>query len=354
MYEDQTADVIRARILSRVDPELDTREGSIIDTSVSPAAIEIQGVYIDLDVTRNETFAGKSSRDGLIKRAAERGIYPIDAKKAVLKGVFTPDSIEMSVGERFSLGTLNYSVLSKVSAGVYRFECEIAGAIGNRYLGAIVPVGYINGLKTATLTEVLIPGEDEEETEVLRARYQASFKAQAFGGNVADYREKVNLLQGVGGVKITPCANGPGTVGLTIISSLFGVPSVELIAMVQTVIDPVGHSGQGVGLAPIGAVVTVYGVIGETVDIATTITYENGWDYTATKPYIEAAIDGYFLELAESWEGSTGLIVRVSQIETRLLDLAGVLDIAGTTLNGVAANLAVGSYKIPARGVFVG
>ena len=42
--------------------------------------------------------------------------------------------------------------------------------------------------------------------------------------------------------------------------------------------------------------------------------------------------------------------MRPSQIETRLLDLSCVLDIADTTLNGQAKNLQVGADCIPALG----
>ena len=49
---------------------------------------------------------------------------------------------------------------------------------------------------------MVIPGEDEEDTEVFRQRYMDSLNAQAFGGNRADYLEKVNAIPGVGGVKV--------------------------------------------------------------------------------------------------------------------------------------------------------
>ena len=38
--------------------------------------------------------------------------------------------------------------------------------------------------------ELLIPGEDEEETEAFRQRVLDSFQTQAFGGNQADYRPR--------------------------------------------------------------------------------------------------------------------------------------------------------------------
>ena len=42
------------------------------------------------------------------------------------------------------------------------------------------------------LTEILIPGEDAEETEDLRERYFNSFGDTAFGGNMRDYLEAVS------------------------------------------------------------------------------------------------------------------------------------------------------------------
>ena len=80
--------------------------------------------------------------------------------------------------------------------------------------------------------------------------------AQSFGGNVADYKERVNAMNGVGGVKVYPVWNGGGTVKLVIINSEFNVPSAELVGQVQTAVDPVQNSGRGVGIAPIGHVVT--------------------------------------------------------------------------------------------------
>ena len=66
---------------------------------------------------------------------------------------------------------------------------------------------------------MLIPAEDGDTTDTLREKYYASIDGEAFGGNVADYREKVNAITGVGGVKVYPVWNGGGTVKLTVIAS---------------------------------------------------------------------------------------------------------------------------------------
>ena len=91
-----------------------------------------------------------------------------------------------------------------------RLQCESTGEQGNIPFGDLIPINYIDGLETAKITEVLIPGEDEESVEDLRKRYFNSFDQQAFGGNIADYQQKTNALDGVGACKVYPVWNGGG------------------------------------------------------------------------------------------------------------------------------------------------
>ena len=55
-----------------------------------------------------------------------------------------------------------------------------------------------------------------------------------------------------------------------------------------------------------------------------------------------------------TWESETSLIVRISQIETHLLELPEILDIQNTTLNGSDKNIALKSEEIPVRGTVNG
>jgi uncharacterized phage protein gp47/JayE len=350
MYEHVTFESIMEELLERVPSIMDKREGSVIWDALAPCAVEIQNLYIALDTVLNETFADTATLFYLKKRASERGISQISATHAILQGEFTPTNLELSIGARFSCEHLNYTIIEKVSDGVYKLKCETAGTEGNAYFGTLIPIEYISGLETAELTELLIPAEDDEDVESLRKRYFNSLKSQAFGGNIADYKEKVTLIQGVGGVVVTPVWNGGGTVKLTIIDSQYNAPTEELIELVQNEIDPVGHSGTGLGLAPIGHVVTVVGVESKAVDISTNITYRDGWGWDSAQSYILKAIDDYFAELRKSWDETENLTIRISQVESRILDCEGVLDIYGTTLNGSASNLYLYVNEIPTRG----
>lgn len=353
MYETKTYESILSEMISAVNasyPDIDTREGSIIYTALAPAAVELANMYIELDNVLNESFADTQTRDFLVRRAAERGIIAKDATVAIRKGEFTPSTLDIPIGARFSLNLLNYEVIEKISDGVYKLKCETAGAEGNSETGMLIPIDYIEGLEQATLTDVLIPGEDEEDTESLRQRYFDSLNTQAFGGNVADYVEKTKALQGVGGVKVYPIWNGGGTVKLVIIDSAYGIPTNTLINDVQSAIDPTGNQGEGQGLAPIGHTVTVGGVTGTTVNISTSITLQSTYTWEDVQDDIQNKIDEYFLELAKDWENESALVVRISQIESRLLDVEGVLDVENTKINDSTSNLVLGADNIPIRG----
>jgi len=347
MYESQTFDVILKRMLDRVSSSLDKREGSIIYDAIAPTANELQNAYINLDIMIDEAYADTASRYYLIKRAAERGLVPYSATKAVVKGEF---NVSVPIGARFSLEDLNYIVREKLSEQVFKLECEQEGVKPNSYLGTLIPIEYIEGLTKAEITEILIPGEDEEDTEHFRQRYFDSLDSQAFGGNQRDYKEKTEAISGVGSVKVYPVWNGGGTVKLVITNSENKKPSSTLVEQVQTAIDPVQNQGKGLGLAPIGHVVTVQGVTETTVNITTKITYQDDWNWSAIEGYVNSTIDEYFAQLNADWADNENIVVRISQIESALLGVTGVLDITGTTLNGADQNLVVDADSIPKRG----
>jgi Uncharacterized homolog of phage Mu protein gp47 len=350
MAENNTFESILNTMLARVPTSIDKREGSFIYDSLAPTAVELQNMYIQSDYVLNETFADTASRENLIRRAAERGITIQPATNAIVKGEFTPNTLEIPIGSRFSLDEFNYSVTEKISDGIYKLQCEETGADANFKFGQLIPIDYINGLQYAEITSILIPGEDEESTESLRKRYFANLENQAFGGNITDYKQKVNSLSGIGGVKVYPVWNGGGTVKLVIINSDFQKPSDELISATQTAIDPIQNQGQGLGIAPIGHVVTVIGVNETVLNIASEFTLQSGYQWADVEANIKSTIQNYFDELNFTWADSENLIVRISQLETRLLNLDGIIDIANTKINNTTENFVLNADSIAILG----
>lgn len=350
MYEDITYDVILKRMLLRVPSSVDKREGSIIYDAIAPCALELALMYREFDAILDETFADTATRQYLIRRAKERGLEPYPSTKALLKAVSTPASLELSVGERFSLDNLTYAITSKIANGQYQIECETYGTEGNKHFGRLVPINYINGLETIEITELLIPAEDEEETETFRKRYINSFEHSAYGGNVYDYIEKTNSLLGVGSTKVTPVWNGGGTVRLTILNSAYDVASQTLVSDVQEAIDPT-QDGTGYGIAPIGHIVTVDTPEEVDIDVSATFTLQTGYTFEDVLSGLEDAVSDYLLELRKVWADSDTLVVRISQIERRMLDVDGIVDITGTTINETTSNIELTAYQVPVLGV---
>ena len=349
MFEDRTYEALLQGKLENVSNSLDKREGSIIYDALAPNSIEAAMIYVALDSVYNETYADTASRDYLILRCKERGITPHAATAAIGIGEFNMD---VPIGSRFSCDKYNWVVTDKISTGKFHLTCETLGADPNGYLGMLIPIDYIEGLESAQLTEIVINGEDEESTDALRQRYFDSFSNRSYGFNRAQYIEVTEALPGVGGCKPYRAWNGGGTVKLVITDSEYGVPSSELITTVQTEIDPTQNSGDGMGLAPIDHEVTVAGVTGTTVNITTVLTYGSGWSLEECLPYIEDMLDEYYKELNSTWAREENLIVRISQIESRMLTLPGIVDIKDTKINGSAANLELDEDAIAVRGSF--
>lgn len=349
MFEDYTFDYLIDRMIQRVqgiDETIDTSEGSLIYNALAPEAWELAEAYIAIGTVYDNTFADTAPREELILRAKERGMSPREATAAVLKGVF---NIDIPLNSRFSLDDLNYVASEKIATGVYKMTCETVGTAGNKKFGELTPIEYIDGLESAELTELLIPGTDEEDTEVFRARYFNSFQSLAFGGNKADYIEKIKSISGVGGAKVYRVLGETYNVLSYIITSEYTAPSTALVSAVQEAMDP-AQDGEGVGMAPIGHIVLIQGVKAVAINISTTITLDTGYEWDDVSAAVNTVIDSFFMSLSQTWETVENLIVRVSQLEAKILDVSGIVDIAGTQLNGGTDNISLANNQIPVRG----
>ncbi len=352
--EDMTFDAIMQRMLDRVPDDLDKREGSVIWDALAPAALEFETAALALEYIFLQSFADTADREALVLRARERGMEPEPATQAVLKGEFTPADVDVS-GKRFNISALNYVVGDAIEgeAGCYQMICETPGTDGHKILGTMIPIDYVEGLESATATEILIPGEDEEDTEDFRERYLNDFNPMRFGGNIAQYVDWVNAIDGVGGSRVQRRVAGERKVIVTIINSEYSKASSTLVETVQNSLDP-HEDGRGDGIAPIGHEVSVVAADNETINIFINVDFDTGYSWSNMATAIEGAIQDYLLELRTAWKNyssGTNTTVRISQIENKILALTGVVDISGTKINSVAANYSVTDNKIPVLGV---
>lgn len=346
MNEIPTYEEILQRCLDRIPNSFDKRQGSIIYDALAPCCVELAQMYIELSSTYDLVFIDTAVGDALDALVKQNGVSRKSATNAIRLGEF---NMVMPIGTRFSDGENTYIVIENIENTTNsKLQCEQAGIVGNSYYGSLTPISYIIGLTKAELTDIIDLGDDDESDDALRERYMEVVTAPQFGGNVSDYQNKVKSLEGVGGCKVIPIWNGGGTVKLIITNSQGGVPTETLVDEVQEAVDPT-QDQTGIGIAPVGHIVTVVGAEALNIAISATFTLQTGIGVADIQDSVNEVIDNYFTALSKSWDREDNLIVRLSQVETRLLGVSGVLDIANVTLNGAGGNISLASEQIPVR-----
>lgn len=346
-------------LLNKVPTTVDKRQGSVIYDALAPTSAELTQVYINLAYVLQQGFADTANREYLVKRANERGLSPYPATNSIILAELT-GNINLTGGERFNQDDLNFYYIGEKEGEYYKLKCEQTGAQGNITYGRLIPIDNIPNLESATVHNLLLAGQDEEDTEVFRERYFKSFKNYAFGGNRADYKEKLQSLNnvenvtnngGVGGTKIYRTPNGGGTVDIYIQNLNYEKPTQNLINAVQKEVDPIPYNGEGYGIAPIGHFVTIKPVEETTININTTVELKLGFSIEDIRGYINTTINNYLKELNQSWQDEEYLIIRLAKVEALILEVNGVVDIRDTTINNNASNLSLDKNNICKAGV---
>ena len=330
------------RALQRVSTGIDTSEGSFLFDAIAPCVAELYQAYLYIDELEKRVFADTAYDEYLDRRCAERGIYRKEATYAIRRGYFDND---VPMGSRWGKEELVYIVTELVQDGAYLLKCEQSGVIGNRYDGNLINIDAVENINSAILAEVVQFGANEEQDDALRCRYFNSFEKEAFGGNIADYKEKVGSIDGVGQVKVYPTWDGGGTVKLRLLDTENNIPSSELIGKVQTKVDPVQNGGEGLGIAPIGHSVTVEAANEVEVQLTTHLTFKgSSWENVRSR--VDEVVENYLSELRANWSDND-LVVRISQIESKVLEIEGIIDIEDTQINGSTRNLYLSGEDVP-------
>lgn len=407
-FAEKTYENLMQSALEKVSDIYDKREGSMIYNGNAPCLAELAQLYIAMDFVFAATYIRTAPREYLIKRASDRSIFPKEATNAVFRGEF---NIEVPEGTRFSVEDLNFVVIQKLDENSipetatpqsysYRVQCETPGSISNDYSGRMISIDYVAGLSRAELCELIVPGEDDEDTEIFRQRVLEAMRSIAFGGNQADYKQKVlDNFDGIKAVKVHPVWNEDikpstlipsesvvawyesfvetvtnteakqwltavynaallkkltvgGSVKLTLLSTENETPSDILLNDVQQTIDPTTNAGEGKGYAPIGHVVNVVGVNQQAINLKLALTLKGDCKSEDAKEAIREVVADYFDELIEQWADLKFLTVRKAHIESRILTKCSdyVVDISETFINGGTDNIVLDTDSIPMVG----
>lgn len=353
-----TAKEIEKSMLKQVDPNLDTREGSIIQTAVGPTAWFLEGTYITLDKIQKNSNPKDAVGEALDLIAIARGVTRNAARAAVRKGTFN-----VAIPEGSTFKTINgadslifYSgELIEQSGGNYIYEltCTTPGSAGNSYTGALLPITAISGLTSASIGEIKTTGTDEEMDESLRARYFASFDAAPFGGNMSAYRNTILAMDDVGAVQIYPAWNGGGTVLCSILGSDLKPALPATVQEVQEIICPPEDGGSspspnGYGMAPIGAAATITTGTELTLNISCDIQFQNGIQNgpEAYQAQVKECIQEYINDVLKNWgtpikshKIEYSVIIYISRIIYSILQIPEIVNVSNVKINGSSNDL---------------
>lgn len=390
--ENNTFEKILNRMLEQdVLTNVDKRVGSIIYDALAPCAMELANAYMMIDILEEQTYLMTATGANLDKRVYDYGISRMPASQALRIGEFKGwqvdsqgeyvysydyvgenqgdyayDSetqtyvyvgenqgdyvkgdkilvdIDIPEGSRFAVPD-NESVIFKyvgVTDGYKILECEAAGSGGNEYLGTILPITPINGLIEAKIISTYKYGEDEESDEDLRKRTKEYLNYMPYGGNIADYIEKVNAIDGVGNTKVFPAWQYNGSVLLSVVDPTFNPISNEFAAYLKNLIDPEEESGQGIGIAPIGHFVTITTPVEETVDVELTLETTVDAEIGEVHQQVEEIIAAYFNSVRKQFAQDVRLALYRSRIiELILQGVPEVINVTDVLLNNADADI---------------
>lgn len=333
--------------LARVPNSLDKREGSMIQTAIGAGAYALEEFYLELDKVQRGAYLQTAVGQDLDYLATLANVTRYPASPAVRLGVF---NIDIPLGSRFSTidgaDSVNFIAAKKLGDGQYEMTCETAGTIGSQYTGPILPITYIQGLTSAEITDILVPGDDTEDDESFRQRAIDALTERPFGGNVADYKRVVLAIDGVGGLQVYPTWDGGGTVKLSVMGSDWMPASPQLVETVQNTVDPPPDQGLGYGTAPIGAKVTVAAPEIVTVNITARLATGPGYTLPLLRQSVRDAVDAYMLNIRREWDepDASGMThysawVYAARVTAAMLSVPGVVNVTGLTINGRNADL---------------
>lgn len=335
-----------SRMLDTISDDFDKRETSIIYQAVAMVVPELMLLQSDIELMEDEAFPDSCNYNSLVRFSGLRNIHPKQATRGVVIAEFSKD---IEIGTRFNCEERNYEALEKIDTNKYKLIAEETGHIES--IGDLTPINDMPDLRTAKITSVYLDGREEESLESLRKRYMESLDYQAFGGNRADYIEKVTSVDGVGACKVfrrsKATSSEVGKITIVIVDTTYKNASRELIKNVANILAPT-EDGEGAGLAPIGHKITVVGAEKQTVNVKTRITVERDIDNITRD--LTKAVEEYLHELRTGFGSDEATVVRISAIENKILGIKGVIDVSNTTINGVEKNLTIEDKSIPVIG----
>lgn|GEM_PF-1735893 len=246
----------------------DTRNFSQAFQITGPIAMSLADVNSLIEIMRRQVFVYTATGTNLDDLGRDYDFPRFQASRAIRQG-FTLDTggnmADFPIGSRLMTRNTGEPIIFEIyqtQGGNVLFRHVpdpnipfIRGDVGNTYFGDLSPASPINGIGQATITDTAgayQPGQNQETDEAYRIRFLRFLRRKAFGGNVAQYQQEIQPIDGVGDLMVFPVFRGEGTTKVLIVDVEYKPVSQEFVTLVNNQVDPFVRSGAGFGFSPVG------------------------------------------------------------------------------------------------------
>lgn len=343
LFENLTPEIIKARVLERIGTDLQTREGSYTNDLVAPVCFELWRWCMTLDELITAFYVDEQSGAYLDKHAALLGMARKAGTRASAQVVFSGRAgLTVPAGTVFlTAGGLEFTLEEAVTlgpdgTGTGQLRAAEVGDAYNVSAGEISRVlRNIPGLAGWSSQEAA-GGTDPESDGDLFRRIDERRKRPATSGNEAHYREWALSCDGVGDCKVTGLWDGAGTVRVLLVDYDRQPVDASVVSACAAYIQT---------QRPVGADVTVVSATGTAINVSAAVVLQEGVSLADVKAAYRAKVDAYLRELA--FQQYT---VYVNRVASLLMDVEGVTDYSGLTVNGGTANITIAATAVPVVG----
>ena len=334
MFENQTYETIRNRILDNTNINIDKREGSFLSNMVSAISEELAKAYINMSDILSLGFIDDTFDTFLDKRVSEFGVYRKEGVKAT--GEIKVEGKEGAIitnGTLVKANDLYFTVLNDIELPTDDILYVEANEVGYKY-NLLANTEFELVEKNDKITKLVneanfSKGVDVESDEDLRKRFVKVVNNPSTSGNKAHYEEWALEVDGVGSAIVYPLHNGNGTVKVMIIGNDNKSVSEDIINNCKLHIE---------GNMPIGCQLTVTTPSILNVSVKASIELKEGYDIEDVKLDFKTSLNEYL-------KGVTNELT-YSKVYGLLVNHSGVDDVTSFTINDNNINISISEDKI--------
>lgn len=358
MFENYTPEMLKNRILGRLQSKLETREGSVTNDQVSAVSYELWIAYQMMDALIPIFYVDETSGIYLDKQAGDFGVVRKSGAFARAAIRFTgKDGTTVPAGMSFHTKSglcfiLTEDVTLVDGAGTGILEAEKVGEAYNIDAGEITSIlRNVSGL-TGYENDAATGGVDVEATKDYLVRYKEFLANPPTSGNGYHYQQWAMEVDGIGAARVVKTWNGGGTVKCILASADMEPVDDAIVAAAEKHIE---------AECPVGAEPTCVSAKSQEITVSASIVLAASANLETIQAAMASNLDAYLRQIVKpsfavvidpAREALDDYAFRVlySRIGFQLLAIDGVLDYSGLTVNGGTKNVVMPYDTIPVAG----